>query len=154
MLVIKEVINSFLPKVGVWNIFAIKRMNLWVCEVDEAFPVTCHPTCGKKDTSWYQTSHSLYYRTWDLAQPTLCLCHFSDSQFAPMSAKAEPEEVHNEYWMKLISQRYLCAKGWAWKVLSLALNQGGQFSISWVGDLFSVLTSLVRRKCDKTRCLL
>jgi len=45
MLIVEEIINSSLPKVRAGNIFAIKRMNLWVCEVDETFSITCHPAC-------------------------------------------------------------------------------------------------------------
>lgn len=47
VLIIKKVVNPFLPKVGARDVFAIEGMNLGVCEVDEAFPVTCHPTWKK-----------------------------------------------------------------------------------------------------------
>lgn len=57
MLVIEEVINPSLPEVRAWNIFAINRMNLWVREVDEAFPVPCHPACRRKDTSFFTEHH-------------------------------------------------------------------------------------------------
>ena len=43
MLVIKEVENSFLSKIGS-DIFLINRVNLGICEVDEPFSIPSHPT--------------------------------------------------------------------------------------------------------------
>lgn len=151
MLVIEEVINPSLPEVRAWNIFAINRMNLWVCEVDEAFPVPCHPACRRKDTSFFTEHHgpcavpprySPHSAQVSSVVPSLPLCQQKQNETQGGTEWILLGHPRDARVMKVDSERL-----YPWlltKELSSSLTKQG---------IIPGLPILGRRKCDRTRCL-
>lgn len=154
MLVIEEVINPSLPEVRSWNIFAINRMNLWVCEVDEAFPVPCHPACRRKDTSFFTKHHSpcaIPPSTWHSPHsaqvssvvPSLPLCQQKQNETPGGTEWILLGHPRDTRVMKVDSERlknlWLLTK----ELSSQLTKQGITLGLPILG----------RRKCDRTRCL-